>query len=160
MKRIVDEGHNIAIHTASHNYEKIYASVDAYLADFNKISKQIEEVTGVKATFFRFAGGSINSYNIAIYPQLIAEMTRRGYIYYDWNVYDGDNKADGLSAKSIRNCVLNGISAKKRNIILLHDGARHQAMAEALPGIIDRLDAKGYRFALLDTEVRPMNFGY
>ena len=31
MRRIVDEGHTIAVHTYSHQYKKIYASVQAYL---------------------------------------------------------------------------------------------------------------------------------
>ena len=33
MRRIVNEGHTIAIHTYSHRYTEIYASVEAYLAD-------------------------------------------------------------------------------------------------------------------------------
>lgn len=158
MRRIVDEGHTIAIHSASHDYEKIYASVDAFLDDFEKISKQIEEVTGVRATMFRFPGGSVNSYNVKIYPQLIAEMTRRGYIYHDWNVYGGDNLQANVPAEEIKDGVIKGISAVKRNIILMHDGPGHQTTADALPGIITHLQEKDYRFAPLDEEVRPMIF--
>lgn len=40
----------------------------------------------IKATIFRFPGGSINAYNSTIFQELIAEMLRRGYTYYDWNV--------------------------------------------------------------------------
>lgn len=47
-KRIVEEGHTIGVHTASHDYEKIYSSVDAYMKDFNKIASHIEEITGEK----------------------------------------------------------------------------------------------------------------
>lgn len=37
-KRIVDEGHTIAAHSYTHDYEKIYQSVDSFLEDFSKIS--------------------------------------------------------------------------------------------------------------------------
>ena len=40
-KRIVDEGHTIAAHSYSHDYEKIYKSVDSFLEDFNLISEHI-----------------------------------------------------------------------------------------------------------------------
>jgi len=82
-KRIAEEGHTIGVHTASHNYNKIYASVEDYLDDFERCSEQIESVTGVKPEIFRFPGGSVNSYNAGIYQEIIAEMVRRGYTYYD-----------------------------------------------------------------------------
>ena len=85
-REIVKRGHTIAVHTASHKYTEIYKSVEDYLADFDIVYKQIERVTGVKPELFRFPGGSINSYNVRIYQELIAEMLRRGFTYYDWNV--------------------------------------------------------------------------
>ena len=36
LKEISDAGHTIGIHSASHDYEKIYASVDAFLDDFKE----------------------------------------------------------------------------------------------------------------------------
>ena len=72
-KEIVQRGHTIAIHTASHNYRKIYESVETYLNDFNKIYEHIYQLTGVKCDLFRFAGGSINAYNADNYEEIIAE---------------------------------------------------------------------------------------
>lgn len=86
MQKIVAAGHTLAIHSYSHDYKKIYASVEAYLEDFNQMFCQIYEATGVKPQIFRFPGGSVNSYNVGIHQQLIAEMTRRGFVYFDWNV--------------------------------------------------------------------------
>ena len=36
-KRIVDEGHAIALHTYSHNYKEVYASEEAFFKDLYKI---------------------------------------------------------------------------------------------------------------------------
>ena len=63
MRDIVEQGHTIGMHTYSHDYEKIYASVEAYLEDMYQIFCQIKETTGVTPTVFRFPGGSINGYN-------------------------------------------------------------------------------------------------
>lgn len=159
-KRIVDEGHTIGVHTASHNYTKIYSSVDAYLKDFNRISRHIEEYAGVKPEIFRFPGGSINSYNASNYHELIAEMVRRGYTYYDWNVTSGDASRPYVPAKEIRQNVLRNSEGTKQAIILMHDGKGHTTTAEALPEIIEGMMQKGYEFRALDKSVSPVCFGY
>ena len=80
-QRMIEEGHSIGVLGASSDYKQIYASVDSYLADFAKTARLLKSVTGAAPDIFRFPGGSINVYNRAIYRQLIAEMTRRGYTY-------------------------------------------------------------------------------
>lgn len=159
-KRIVDEGHTIGVHTASHNYNKIYASVDAYLSDFERISEQIEKTTGVKPEIFRFPGGSINAYNAAIYRELIAEMVRRGYTYYDWNASSGDAAASYVSKADIVDNVLNTNKKLSKKIILMHDGKGHDTTADALPEIIEGLQKQGYKLEALTKEVEPVCFGY
>lgn len=158
--RIVDEGHTIGVHTSSHNYTKIYSSVDNYLKDFNRCSNQIERVTGVKPKIFRFPGGSINSYNSSLYHELIAEMIRRGYTYYDWNAASGDASRPYVSPKTIRDNVLNNNTDMKKKILLMHDGKGHSTTAEALPEIIEGLAERGYEFRALDNSVSPICFGY
>lgn len=159
-KRIVAEGHTIGIHTASHNYNKIYASVDAYLDDFRRCSKQVEDTTGVKPEIFRFPGGSVNSYNGAIYQEIIAEMTRRGYTYYDWNVSSGDAGSSYVSSMKITNTVLTSMQDRPGRVVLMHDGIGHAATADALEGIIKGLLERGYKLEALTKEVKPVQFGY
>ena len=57
MKEIVEEGHAIAMHTYSHRYTDIYASVEDYLADMYKLFVLIRDTTGVEPSIFRFPGG-------------------------------------------------------------------------------------------------------
>ncbi|MEL7657236.1 MAG: polysaccharide deacetylase family protein, partial [Bacillota bacterium] len=120
MKRIVDEGHTIGIHTYSHVYSDIYDSTENYLADFNQTFELIYGTTGVKPDVFRFPGGSINKYSSLIYKEIIAEMLRRGFTYYDWNASSGD-AVSNASANSVYNNSVRSSEDKDRVILLMHD---------------------------------------
>ena len=159
LKRMVEEGHTIGVHTACHDYYKIYESVEAYLTDFKKVSDWVEDVTGTKPEIFRFPGGSVSSYNIAIYQDIIAEMLRRGYTYYDWNCSSGDAAAGYVSESRIQNNVVNTANVNKK-VVLMHDGRGHGTSAKSVEPILRSLTAKGYEFRALDKTVEPVIFDY
>lgn len=161
MKRAADEGHAIGIHSLSHDYEEIYASAEAFLKDFNDTYSAIYEATGVKPDIFRFAGGSLNNYNRHIYQQLIAEIVRRGFVYYDWNVSGGD-AVSGADWSSIYRSVIDGVemNSNSRAVVLLHDGAGKYATVTTVEDIIDALESKGYEFDSLNNAVLPVTFAY
>lgn len=159
MKRIVAEGHSIGVHTYTHVYESIYASVDAYLDDFKKEYDLIYKTTGVKPTIFRFPGGSINSYDRQIYQQLIAEMTRRGFAYYDWNISSGDG-SETTTAAAFKKNILNNAANADPGIVLMHDAASKKATIGILEEVIVELINRGYNFAPLTNEVMPVTFLY
>lgn len=159
-KRIVNEGHTIGVHSYSHEYDEIYDSVDAFLDDFNKMSNKIERITGVKPEIFRFPGGSVNTYNAGIYVELAAEMLRRGYAYYDWNVSSGDASYNIIPAGEIKRNVLKGMYESGESIILFHDADQKTTTVEALPEIIEELLEEGYEFSKLDNDVKPIVFNY
>ncbi len=157
-KRIVDEGHTIGVHTYTHRYNTIYSSVDEYLDDFYNMFSKVYELTGVKPTVFRFPGGSINTYNRHIYEEIISEMLRRGFTYYDWNVSSGDA---GLtySSEAIRNAVVTGVGSKKKSIVLMHDSSTKNATAFALQNIINDLK-ETHVFKPITNSVKPTVFTY
>ncbi|MEG0803421.1 MAG: polysaccharide deacetylase family protein [Pygmaiobacter sp.] len=159
IKRIVAEGHTLGVHTYSHNYREIYASVEAYLDDFYKLWSYLDETTGVKPTVFRFAGGSINVYNRDIYQEIVAEMLRRGFTYYDWNVSAGD-AANHVSGAEILQNVVNGVPKHDMAVVLMHDCANDAATGNMLGEIIQSARVAGYRFDRLDNTVRPTTFAY
>ena len=71
LKQIKDRGHNVAVHSLTHNYKKIYASVDAFMSDYDAMDDLIFQATGEHSKMLRFPGGSNASYNKAIRPQLL-----------------------------------------------------------------------------------------
>ena len=161
MQKIVAAGHTLAIHSYSHDYKKIYASVEAYLEDFNQMFCQIYEATGVKPQIFRFPGGSVNSYNVGIHQQLIAEMTRRGFVYFDWNVANGDAVFSKIQPSSTLTAnALKGVGTARRAIILMHDSNAKTTTVEALPAIIEGYLGAGYSFAALTPSTRSVTFSY
>ncbi len=119
-KRIVEDGHTIGIHCYNHSYDNLYESAESYLADFEKAKQVVYEVTGVEAWCFRFPGGSINSHNEEIYEEIIEEMTKRGYIYFDWNASLEDAVKKTTPEQLIQNAKESTLQ-RKRVVMLAHD---------------------------------------
>ena len=159
LKRISEEGHTLGIHTYSHVYSSIYQSVDSYLADFSQTYQEIYDATGVKSEVFRFPGGSINRYSTLYYEEIIAEMTRRGFTYYDWNASSGDASSNA-TANSVYNNAVQSSEGKDRVILLMHDSISKSYTVAALPSIIEYYKAKGYQFECITNEVNPIAFSY
>ena len=153
-RRIVEEGHTIGIHCDVHNYKTLYASVDSYIEDFEKAYDTVYEVTGVKAQFFRFPGGSINNFNKTVYKDIIAEMEKRGFIYYDWNASLEDATRSTATTEDLINTAVETTQGKKRVVMLAHD--RVANTANALGDLIDALP--DYRMQPLTAETDPVQF--
>ncbi len=160
MRDIVDEGHTLGMHSYTHRYRELYASVEAFLDDFYKQFTAIKEATGQTPTIFRFPGGSVNTYNYPVYREIVAEMLRRGFVFYDWNLSSGDASSNYISPKKITSNILDNAPAFSRGIVLLHDAPSKDSTVESLAGVIDGLREQGFTLAPLTREVRPMLFNY
>lgn len=157
MPQIVNRGHAIGLHSTNHRYEVIYKDINSYLADIQGISDIVFNATGVRSNIIRFPGGSSNkisaNYCAGIMTDLTSRMPSLGYSFYDWNVSSGDAAASRVPAKTIVNNVLNNARGKKSICVLMHDTSAKTTTVEALPEIIEGLDAMGFRFAPLTAEV-------
>ncbi|MBP1544424.1 MAG: polysaccharide deacetylase [Oscillospiraceae bacterium] len=156
MKQIVDNGHAIGVHSTTHEYEQIYSSVEAYLDDFYEAWMMIYEATGVKTEIFRFPGGSKNDFNGATRDAIIAEMTRRGFRFYDWNV--DSNDAGGATWTDMYTSVPQDIEGNYRSIVLMHDSAPRINTVYVLEDIIKALINKGYKFDKINNNTQPVQF--
>lgn len=157
VKRTYDEGHTIGVHSTTHSYKEIYKSVDAFLKDFKTCFDYIEEITGQPPSIFRFPGGSVNSYNKAVRKDIAAEMQRRGFVYFDWNVCS-DDATGSYSEESIYQKVVEGCRERNSSVVLMHDSARKAETVAALKRIIPKLLEEGYSFKALDENVNPVVF--
>ena len=152
IKAAYDKGHTIGMHTYSHDYAKVYASVDAYFQDLDQIGQMVQEEIGYVPCFIRFPGGSSNTvskkYTAGIMSTLVQEVQNRGYQYYDWNGSSGDG-----SVRTTEELVAQATSFDSNNIILLcHDSHGKQTTVEALPQIIEHYQSLGYTFKALDRD--------
>lgn len=157
IKRAYDEGHTIALHTASHNYSIVYASVDSYFNDLNIVSERVKNITGVESKIIRFPGGSSNTvsrkYSSGIMSYLTSEVLKRGYRYYDWNVSSGDAAGGSPTASMIYDNVVSNLSKNRVNMVLMHDIKTYTR--DALRDIIRYGKENGYVFDKItqDTEM-------
>ena len=152
-RRIVQEGHTIGIHCYNHDYKVLYASVDSYIADFEKAREAVKAATGVEVKLFRFPGGSINAHNKKVYQQIAQEMTNRGYIYYDWNASLEDAVSNPKAEILIQNAVTSTLDRKKV-IMLAHDVISETGMC--LEALLDQFPE--YQMEPLTDEIDPIQF--
>jgi peptidoglycan/xylan/chitin deacetylase (PgdA/CDA1 family) len=153
---IVEGGHTIAIHTDTHVYSEIYASVDAYLKDLKAIQQKIYDRTGVMCTLLRFPGGTGNSTSKKHCPGIMTKLTQvvtaMGYQYCDWTV-DSRDAVGAKSAEEVYNNVISGIKGKNTAVVLQHDIKGYSV--DAVEKIIQWGLANGYTFLQLD-KTSPM----
>ena len=147
IKREYDEGHTVALHTATHDYSIVYASADSYFNDLNIVHERVLRITGYDSRIIRFPGGSSNTvsrrYTQGIMSYLTDEVLNRGYRYYDWNISSGD--AGGTTdPNQVYLNVCNNLSKNRANMVLMHDIKRHTR--DALRNIIKCGKDNGYTF--------------
>ncbi len=152
MKREVDEGHTIGIHSWSHNYNYIYASESNFFDDFNKMKNMIVSATGVEPKFSRFPGGTDNTVSLTInkgkpiMPKILQDVLKGGTTPVDWNVGGMDAVIPVPSKDTIVKDIVDECRYRKSAIILLHDSEPHASSVAAVPEIIKQLRAMGYTF--------------
>ena len=159
IKKEYDEGHVIALHTYTHSYANVYASVDNYFNDLNKISDLVYSQTGQRSNIIRFPGGSNNTvsnrYSPGIMDILTKQVLDKGYIYFDWNITSGD-AGECSTSNCVYNNVTNRLSKSRNNVVLMHDVKWFTA--NALDDIIKFAKNNGYSFGVLSSAVTPARF--
>jgi len=155
-QEIVAAGHALANHTFTHNYSNIYASPEAFLADVNQLEELLIKETGLTTRILRFPGGSNNTVADKNGPGTMdaikAAVTEKGYVFYDWNVYPGDSDTP---PQIMVQRALSQATGKETAIILLHDHRKRPETLQALPKMIEGLQAQGFKFYALNTSVPP-----
>ena len=148
VKRVYTEGHYIANHGYSHNYDKIYSSANNVLEEYNKTEKAIQNAIGVKeysSHLFRFPGGYSGSSYKTIKKQAGKLLNKNNISYIDWNVLTGDALGANTKEKILKN--VKKYSKDKNNIVLLmHDTSSKILTYETLSEVINYLRNQGYTF--------------
>ncbi|MBQ8590765.1 MAG: polysaccharide deacetylase [Firmicutes bacterium] len=148
VRREYQEGHKVANHGYSHDYNYLYASTENLLKDINRGNAAIDRALGFSYgnRVFRFPSGS-HGKNAAFKNA----VKNAGHIYYDWTSSGEDAvNPKGSSAQFILNSTINTIWGDRNNVIvLLHDTNAKGTTADALPQIIKYFRDNGYEFKTL-----------
>ena len=150
VKALSDAGNEVMNHSLNHAHFSSLSS-DQIAADITACSKKIAAITGVTPTLFRCPYGEYDDH-------VIQSVEALGMTAIQWDVDSLDWK--GISAQEIQQRVLKNV--RSGSIILFHNAAEHTP--EALPGIIEALQAEGYTIVpvsqiLLSGETRIDNTG-
>lgn len=142
-RRIVNEGHTLAMHSASHVYSQIYSSYDAFTDDVKQLRSFLKIVTGVSPVYYRFPGGSSNTVSSVPVSEYIEYLDSQGIIYYDWNVASGDTDKAYVSASTIAANVIRGVEGKQSAVVLMHDSNKKVTTVDALDAILKYMSDTG-----------------
>lgn len=136
IRNIANAGHQVGNHSYSHpDFTKI--SIAAMQSELARTETAYKNVTG-KSTkpIFRAPFGASNA-------TVLKGVGDAGYTHtIQWNIDTIDWR--GLSSTEITNKVVNNIVPG--SIVLMHTGAGASGTPGALPGMISKLKAKGYKF--------------
>lgn len=162
-RAMISRGHSIGLHSYTHDYNLIYRSKKNFFQDLKRLEWLLDNKYGVKSHFVRIPGGSNNRlYNQTSTQPLIKgileELTRKDYIYMDWNVDSKDGDSPFTSSTQITRNVLNQCKGQKQVIILLHDINDMKNTVVALPRIIEGLKREGYMFDVIDETTKKIQF--
>ena len=144
-KRIRDEGHTLANHTASHRISNgIYRSEEAFIEDIKENDDFIYNLLGVKMDVMRFPGGSPQAtYSGLNKTSLVNKLVDMGYGYIDWTLTTGDGEAN-LSPDEFFYFVVDSSSKYSVMTVLMHDYSKNTALC--LGDMIDILREQGFIF--------------
>lgn len=162
LTEAVSAGHQIALHSASHEYSDIYRSSDAYWEDIALLKERIAPYVDAESIrYLRFPGGSTNTVSRryggkGLMKQLKAEVEQKGWHWVDWNVCAEDAVGGHPSAGTIYRNVVHETGQQTNCIVLMHDSSSTHTTAEALPDIIRWYADSGYTF-LTVAEALPLS---
>lgn len=141
LKRIIDEGHTLGVHSYSHKYGEIYKSESALLNDIERCNDVIRSVTGRYSSVYRFPGGSFN-----VDPKLIGAVKAKGYRYVNWNASFRDSELKNAAAEDLFDAAVTTVANPNHIVMLAHDASDKTQTVYALKKVIRYFKSKGYEF--------------
>ena len=141
IKRMVEDGHTVCNHTASHRDMTKIKNVDEFRYELEALESVYKEYTGLDmAKFYRPPEGKFSEQNLKFAKELGYKTIFWSFAYADW-----DN-AKQPSPESAYNLIMNNIH--NGAILLLHPTS--STNAEILGRVIDELKIQGFTFGTLD----------
>lgn len=148
MKRIVNEGHGIGNHSWNHpNLSKTWSS--KVRVEIQSTQEAMQKIVGRKSDLFRPPYGAVTKADLVVLNGLGMRNIGWSVDTLDWS---------GLPADKILEIVHRQITPG--GIVLQHnfqDGKLLDGSVEALPRMIDELQAQGYQFVTVQTLLDQQN---
>ena len=157
IKREIREGHEIGIHTYTHEADEIYCNCESYYNDVMKVRDKMEKGFNYKPKLVRFPWGSANSYISGYRKNIIERFKETGLGYADWNVSAEDSVGNPTPDSIMRN-IRKDYSKYCEPVLLMHDSGSNKVTLSVLKNIITELKENGYAFDTLSKRSRKCHF--
>ncbi len=131
----------IANHTYTHDYSRLYSSDSLFFEEIEHTQTLMDEADYQPLAIIRPPGGFPLSENLHL------SLQQAGYSVLYWNISPDDAYADQTAAAIIERIdsqIQQYADSDLPLVVLLHDRWPHTV--EALPAIIEHIQAAGYRF--------------
>ena len=159
LKRQITEGHAIANHSLSHNFNLLYpgrvpnqsqiiTEVDQTMANFKAILGK-----DFKTRIFRYPGGHMSWQGLESTDQALAN---KGVQWIDWNMLCGDAEPLSVRPTTSESMMAYMDGSQKYfpettvKVVLMHDTAGKELTVQTLPQIIEYFKNQGYTFGVLE----------
>lgn len=135
VRRMLEEGHSVGIHSWSHSWTFPLMSVSGMADDLSRSRRILEGIAGEPVRLFRPPFGVVN-------PTVAKAVRRLGLRTIGWNIRTFDTSLLGKDGGMER--ILEKIDRNLEDgaVILLHD--RLEGSAELLKAILDLVQGRGY----------------
>ncbi len=154
VKREVEEGNAIGIHSYSHDYNYLFPkgkiNLENCMSDFDKTDKAIKNVLGqdFSTRAIRFPGGqeTWSKKDPQGAEAVDKALHEKDWHQIDWNCLSGDAESGHKDAAALTQEAIKTIGKREKALILMHDTYGKEETAKALTGIIEYLKQQGYEF--------------
>lgn len=146
VKKIQAAGHDLGNHSENHKNMSQLADGECQ-EELMKVHNKVKELTGVEMCLFRPPYGDYDNH-------VITNAKGCGYYSIQWSVDSLDWKDYGV--ESIIKTVTEHKELKNGAIILMHNGAKYTA--QALPTVIEKLQAAGYEIVPISELIYKDNY--
>lgn len=152
LRRMAKEGHSIASHGYSHNYNILYPNgwidVEAFMNDIKKNETLLKGILGedFSTRVIRMPGGHGSWDGITALDSALLEA---GIYQTDWNSLNGDAEGHDLPVDYLLSRLKETVGDQDIAIVLMHDTDAKQTTVEYLQSAIDYLKSEGFEFRTL-----------
>lgn len=116
-KEIVARGHQVGLHSVTHDKNKFYRSSTSSLNEMLKAQETLKEITGIQSNLVRVPYGS----HPLLKPEAARKMEEAGMKIWDWNVDSKDWKYPNGSFVNYTIQQIETFTKDEPIIVLLHD---------------------------------------
>ena len=159
LKRQITEGHAIANHSLSHNFNLLYPgrvpNQSQIVSEVNQTMANFQAILGkdFKTRIFRYPGGHMSWQGLESTDHALAKEDIQ---WIDWNMLCGDAEPLSVRPTTSESMMAYMDGSQKYfpettvKVVLMHDTAGKEMTVQTLPQIIEYFKNQGYTFGVLE----------